>query len=257
MKDPQKEILPELIMDDKFLQSIQEFSMFDKDVFKLTGFLPNEYLYYYYHREKAMDNIIKSGVTRGKTIEEVNKKMTEELKAIDIDKDPEGALQIFLYYMQLRESSYMSIETGNQKENTIQKGNLEVPSGMGYAGVMLDCIEGMQSEEGKYLVLSVCNQGSIPGLLDEDVVETTCLVSNKGIQPVKVEEVPESCYLLMRNIKLYEKLAVEAIFSHSKEKAVECLMVHPLINSFSLAKELVGAYSTAYDKFLEEDHNAI
>lgn len=257
VKDPQKEILPELIMDDKFLQSIQEFSMFDKDVFKLTGFLPNEYLYYYYHREKAMDNIIKSGVTRGKTIEEVNKKMTEELKAIDIDKDPEGALQIFLYYMQLRESSYMSIETGNQKENTIQKGNLEVPSGMGYAGVMLDCIEGMQSEEGKYLVLSVCNQGSIPGLLDEDVVETTCLVSNKGIQPVKVEEVPESCYLLMRNIKLYEKLAVEAIFSHSKEKAVECLMVHPLINSFSLAKELVGAYSTAYDKFLEEDHNAI
>lgn len=252
MNENGKEILPELIKDDKFLQSIQEFSMFDKDVFKLTGFLPNEYLYYYYHREKALDNIIKSGVTRGKTIEEVNKKMEQELKAMDVDKDPEGALQIFLYYMQLRESSYMSIETGNQKENTIQKGNLEIPDGMGYAGVMLDCIEGMQSEEEKYLVLCVSNQGSIPGLLNEDVVETTCFVSNQRIQPVKVEKVPEGCYLLMRNIKLYEKLAVEAIFSHSKEKAVECLMMHPLVNSFSLAKELVEAYSVAYDNFLEE-----
>ena len=31
---------------------------------------------------------------------------------MDMDADPEGALQIFLYYMQVRENSYMSIESG-------------------------------------------------------------------------------------------------------------------------------------------------
>lgn len=76
---------------------------------------------------------------------------------------------------------------------------------------MLDCIEGMQSEKGKYLVLSVENNGSIPGLADEDVIETTCLVSKDGIHPVRVEEVPEHCYLLIRLIKMYEKLTVEAV----------------------------------------------
>lgn len=85
--------------------------------------MPNEYLYYYYHREKALANILKSGATRGQTIEQVNKQMMEELKAMDMDADPEGALQIFLYYMQVRENSYMSIESGLAKRPLLEKGS--------------------------------------------------------------------------------------------------------------------------------------
>ena len=102
VKIKDEEILPRLLADDAFLKSIQEFSMFDPDLLRMIGFLPNEYLYYYYHREKALANILKSGATRGQTIEQVNKQMMEELKAMDMDADPEGALQIFLYYMQGR-----------------------------------------------------------------------------------------------------------------------------------------------------------
>lgn len=246
VKKKGEEVLPGLLADDAFLKGVQEFSMFDPDLLRSIGFLPNEYLYYYYHREKALANIKASGATRGKTIESVNQQMMEELKNTDIDADPEGALQIFLYYMQVRENSYMSIESGLEKRPLLKKGELEVPDGMGYAGVMLDCIEGMQSEEGKYLVLSVENNGSIPGLEDNDVIETTCLVSRDGIKPVKVTEVPEHCYLLMRMIKMYEKLTVEAINTHSRETAVKALMLHPLVNSYSLAKALVDKYDEVY-----------
>ena len=90
------------------------------------------------------------------------------------------------------------------------------------------------------------NQGSIPGLEDRDVVEVTCHVDETGIHPVRVEEVPEHCYLLMRLIKMYEKETVEAVQEQSEEKAVQALMLHPLVNSYSLAKELVAAYSQAY-----------
>ena len=215
VKKKGEEILPELLADDAFLQGVQEFSMFDPELLRSIGFLPNEYLYYYYHREKALENIQKSGATRGKTIEDVNIHMMEELKTM-------------------------------AKRPLLEKGQLEVPDGMGYAGVMLDCIEGMQSEKGKYLVLSVENNGSIPGLADEDVIETTCLVSKDGIQPVKVKEVPEHCYLLIRLIKMYEKLTVEAVKNHSKETAVQALMLHPLVNSYSLAKQLVNKYDEVY-----------
>ena len=220
--------------------------MFDPDLLRMIGFLPNEYLYYYYHREKALENIKKSGATRGKTIEEVNKKMMAELKEMDMDADPEGALQIFLYYMQVRENSYMSIESGLAKRPLLEKGQLEVPDGMGYAGVMLDCIEGLQSEEGRDLVLSVENNGSIPGLQDKDVIEAACHVSKKGIVPVKVEDVPEHCWLLIRTIKMYEKLTVEAIRTKSKDTAIMALMHHPLVNSYSLAKALVSKYDEVY-----------
>lgn len=53
VKKKGEEILPELLADDAFLQGVQEFSMFDPDLLRSIGFLPNEYLYYYYHREKS------------------------------------------------------------------------------------------------------------------------------------------------------------------------------------------------------------
>ena len=242
-----EELLDKLLADDTFLKEIHEFSMFDPEVLRSIGFLPNEYLYYYYHREKALANILKAGdQTRGRSIEAINKQMMAELQDMDIDADPEGALQTFLYYMQVRENSYMSVESGTAKRPLLEKGSLEVPDGIGYAGVMLDCIEGMQSDEGRYLVLSVENQGSMPGFADEDVVEMTCLVNKEGIQPVKVDQIPEHCYLLMRMIKMYEKKTVEAIRNNSKETAIQALMLHPLINSYSLAKELVNKYDEVY-----------
>ncbi|SHO53208.1 family 4 glycosyl hydrolase [Anaerocolumna xylanovorans] len=249
VKVKEKEILQSLLKDDDFLNKVQEFSMFDPELLRSTGFLPNEYLYYFYHREKALENILKSGETRGKTIEAVNGEMMKELKNMDMEADPEGALQIFLYYMALRESSYMSIETGSGKREEIKRGVLEVPDGMGYAGVMLDCIEGLQSEEGCNLVLSIENNGCIKGLLDQDVIEVTCNVSKKGICPVPIGEVPESSYLLIRMIKMYEKLTIEAVRTKSKETAIQALTLHPLINSYSLAKRLVERYDGAYGMF--------
>ena len=241
-----EEIMPKLIADDSFLSGIQELEIFDRDVIRKTGMLPNEYLYYYYHRERALANINKSEMTRGQTIEKVNISMMRELKAMDIDANPEEALQIFLYYMQLRENSYMSIESGSANRPMLEKGSLPVPEGMGYAGVMLDCIEGMQSKEGRTLVLSILNQGSIPFLKDDDVVEVTCKVSESGIEPVRQTSIPEMCELYIRLIKRYERLTVDAVREHSEDKAVEALMMHPLINSYSLAKKLITDYNEAY-----------
>jgi 6-phospho-beta-glucosidase len=241
-----EEIMPKLIGDDDFLASIQELEIFDPAVIRDTGMLPNEYLYYYYHREKALANIQKSEMTRGQTIEQVNLAMMKELGEMDIDADPEGALQIFLWYMQLRENSYMSIESGSANRPLLEKGMLPVPEGMGYAGVMLDCIEGMQSEEGRTLVLSVLNRGAIPFLSDEDVVEVTCRVSKNGIEPVKQTSVPAMCEMYIRLIKYYERKSVEAVLDGDEDKAVEALMLHPLVNSYSLAKKLIADYNEAY-----------
>ena len=245
-----KEILPKLLEDRKFLSSVQEFSMFDPDLLKLIGLLPNEYLYYYYHREKALENIKKSGESRGKVIENVNIQMMETLKNMDIEAEPEEALQIFLYYMLVRENSYMSIESNIKKRPLLEMGELKVPDGMGYAGVMLDCIEGMQSDAGKDLVLSVKNQNSISFLNENDIVEMTCHVSKTGIVPIKVENIPKDCELMIRMIKRYENLTVDAILQASKKLAIDALMLHPLINSYSLAKELVEKYNRIYQGIL-------
>ena len=242
-----KELLSSLVQDEEFLSKVEEFNMFDFSLIKSLGYLPNEYLYYYYHREKAIENIKKSGSTRGKNIEAINIEMMNELNNMDIDNNLEEALQVFLYYMEKRESSYMSIEANKDKKVVIEKGNLPIPDSMGYAGVMLDCIEALQTEGSKEVVLSVPNNGCIEGLEDNDVIEVTCKVSKEGFVPVKIGQIPEHMYVLVKTIKLYEKLTIEAIMKKSPEIAVRALTVHPLVNSYSLAKKLVEDYSKAYN----------
>ena len=145
--------------------------------------------------------------------------MMEELKAMDMDADPEGALQIFLYYMQVRENSYMSIESGLAKRPLLEKkGSWKCLMAWDMQALCLTASRGCR-EDGRDLVLSVENQGSIPGLEDRDVVEIAC----------HVDETDSSgegggssghCYLLMRLIKMYEKETVEAVQEQSEKKAV-------------------------------------
>ena len=216
MKKKGKEILSELVNDEIFLDSMQEFKTMDPEAIRSSKMLPNEYLYYYYHREKALEHILNSENTRGEAIEKINQQMMKELSGMDINADPEEALQTFLYYMQVRENSYMSVESGVSARPLLEKGKLPVPEGMGYAGVMLDCIEGMQSEEGKYLVLCIKNQGSLNFLDNDDIVEVTCRVSSRGIEPVEFGKIPLYCENLIRTVKSYEKCSIEAIVTNDR-----------------------------------------
>ena len=240
-----EEILPDLVNDEAFLDSMQEFKTMDPEAIRSSKMLPNEYLYYYYHREKALEHILNSENTRGEAIEKINQRMMKELSGMDINADQEEALQTFLYYMQIRENSYMSVESGVSARPLLEKGKLPVPEGMGYAGVMLDCIEGMQSKEGKYLVLCIKNQGSLNFLDNDDIVEVTCKVSGIGIEPVKFEKIPLYCENLIRTIKSYEKCSIEAIVTNDREKAIWALAMNPLVNSWSVARKLEEEFYNA------------
>lgn len=245
VKKKGKEILSELVNDEIFLDSMQEFKTMDPEAIRSSKMLPNEYLYYYYHREKALEHILNSENTRGEAIEKINQQMMKELSGMDINADPEEALQTFLYYMQVRENSYMSVESGVSARPLLEKGKLPVPEGMGYAGVMLDCIEGMQSEEGKYLVLCIKNQGSLNFLDNDDIVEVTCRVSSRGIEPVEFGKIPLYCENLIRTVKSYEKCSIEAIVTNDREKAVWALAMNPLVNSWSVARKLEEEFYNA------------
>ena len=57
---------------------------------------------------------------------------------------------------------------------------------------------------------------------------------------------------LIRRVMIYERLASEAIRTRSISKAIDCLMGHPLVNSYSLAKKLVETYLATNKDYMEE-----
>lgn len=243
-----EELLPQLLSDDAFLDDIPEFAVFDHDVHRLTNCLPNEYLYYYYHRERALRNILSAGVRRGEQIRQLNRRMWAELETADVHGKPEKALQTFLYYIHLRESSYMSAETGGKKDAApIKRGELSIPKNMGYAGVMLDCIQGLQSDTPKEVVVCVPNQGRLPFLRDSDIVELSCRAGAQGFCAEELSgPVPAHCVQLISVVKDYERKAARAICSRSEQLAVEALTLHPLVFSYSLAKQLLHDYQEVW-----------
>lgn len=235
-----KEILDDLIDNDLAYQET-DMRYFEKQLLKERHAILNEYLYYYYYREQAVQNILKSEKTRGEQICEINKSMTDELSKIDIENDFDTAFKIFEHWYGMRENNYMASETGVKRNGSWHFDIYQKDNG-GYAGVALKFIEIMQSGKSDSMILCTANRGAIPTLRDDDIVEITCDISKDGDIPHKFDVVDEQNLELIRRVKMYERLSSKAIREKSITSAVEALTMHPLVNSYSLAKNLINDY---------------
>ena len=208
--------------------------------------LLNEYLYYYYYREEALQAIKNARETRGEMIARINHEMREELSGVDVHKEPEVAFDIWMRHYLRRENSYMQSESQQEKCNTraaltLSQFIAEADSG-GYAGVALDILEAVTSSDTKRIVVSLQNHQTLDFLHPDDVIEISCDLSKEGLKPVTPSHVPEAQKNMIRCVKEYERLAVAAILAQDRSLAIQALMAHPLIGSWSLAKRLVDAY---------------
>lgn len=235
-----KEMIDEIIDNDEAYEKT-DLRYFEKDLLKSRKSVLNEYLYYFYYREKALANILNADKTRGEQIAEINRHMTAELEKVDIENDFETALGIFEHWYGERENNYMASETGIKRKEPWKFDIFGKDDG-GYAGVALKFIEIAISGKTDSMILCVPNNGAIEGLLDSDVVEITCDIDKNGAVPHRFGKVDEQNLELIRRVKNYERLASEAIRTKSREKAIEALTLHPLVNSYSIAKELTDKY---------------
>ncbi len=235
-----REILPELIENDEAYKKT-DMRYFEKSLLRDRKCILNEYLYYFYYREQAVSNILNADKTRGEQICEINEKMTAELSEMDVENDFEGCLSVFNKWYGMREASYMASETGVKRAQPWEFDIFGEDEG-GYAGVALKFIENAQSGKTGEMIICVPNEGAIEGLRDDDVVEITCDVGENGCVPHRIGAVDEQNLELIRRVKIYERLASKAIINKDKSAAIQALTLHPLVNSYSLAKSLVNEY---------------
>lgn len=235
-----REIMPELIESDEAYAKT-DMRFFDKALLRDRGCVLNEYLYYFYYREKAVKNILKAGVTRGEVIRDINRQMTEELRQIDIENDFESGLKCFEKWYGKREDAYMANETGIRRDKPWSFDIYSKDAG-GYAGVALKFIEIAASGGTGTMILCAPNEGAIEGLHDDDIIEVTCDISREGCKPHKIENIPAGNLEMIRRVKYYERLAARGIVNRSTKDIIECLTMHPLVGSYSLAAAIAEEY---------------
>jgi len=252
-----RNVLPELLADDAFIQDTH-LRFFGPELVRRIGMFLNEYLFYYYFRDIAVQRIQAEELTRGEEIEMLNRELFPALRELA----PTEALRTYDAYNRRRSASYMAYaesdaalreERLHPTEHTRSMHHAQAEVG-GYAGVALRAGLALTQDRPLRIALNVPNGGAIDGMAPDDVVEVTCHVDGRGVHPVSIGAVPEGPYLLMRSVKHYERLAVEAILTRDRELAVEALAAHPLVGSYALATQLVTGYLDAHRHTIGDWH---
>ena len=208
------------------------------------GMVPNEYLFYYYARHQAIDNILRAGQTRGQQLIEANEQLFSRLRGLAGQGEPEQIRTVYDGYVKQREETYMVRETGaaNGPASTHPRLAELLAPGEGYAGVAMNVIEALAGITPRQMILNVPNVGAMPALPDDAVVEIPAWVSRQTVRPLAVAPLPLHCLGLIQQVKAYERLTLEAVQQGSYALAVMALALHPLVSDYATAQAIVDEY---------------
>jgi len=117
----------------------------------------------------------------------------------------------------------------------------------------LEMIENQVSATTHYhLAANLPNVGQIANLPYGATVETPVLVDGAGIHPVYMGALPEPVAELCRREITTAQLGVDAAVEGSREKALQCLLLDPVITDIETARKILDDYLTSYKEYLPQ-----
>ena len=103
-----------------------------------------------------------------------------------------------------------------------------------------------------HLAANLPNQGQISNLPLGATVETPVIVDGAGIHPVHVGALPDAVAELCRRETVVAQLCVDAAVEGSREKALQCLLLDPVITDIETGIKILDDYLTSYKEYLPQ-----
>ncbi|NWF65376.1 MAG: hypothetical protein HXY38_13845 [Chloroflexi bacterium] len=117
----------------------------------------------------------------------------------------------------------------------------------------LEMIENMTCAGTHYhLAANLPNMGQISNLPSNAIVETPVMVDGAGIHPVHMGDLPPAIAELCRREIFVSQLCVDAAMEGSREKALQCLLLDPVITDIEQANLILDDYLKAYKEHLPQ-----
>lgn len=115
----------------------------------------------------------------------------------------------------------------------------------------LEVVEALSGAENQYhLAVNRPNIGQIANLPLNAIVETPAVLAGMGVQPVAVGALPEGVAELLRRELAVVKLCVDSVVEGDRQKALQCLLLDPVITDLDMAKLILEDYLTTYKQYL-------
>jgi 6-phospho-beta-glucosidase len=174
---------------------------------RALGAVPSTYLRYYY----ATSRVLGEQLRRPSRAEQV---MAIERQLLELYRDPALATKPEL---------------------------LERRGGAFYSEAAAALIASLHAGTGDVQVVDVRNDGALPGLPDDAVVEVPARVDAGGARPLRLAPLAPELLGLVQQAKAYERLAVQAAVSGDRTVALKALLANPLVRDYDVAAPLLDA----------------
>ncbi|EGA67816.1 6-phospho-beta-glucosidase [Vibrio sinaloensis DSM 21326] len=116
---------------------------------------------------------------------------------------------------------------------------LEERGGAYYSDASLNLVDAIYNNRNSLHVVNVANNGAIADLAHDAVIECTAVVGSWGAKPLAVGKLSPRIYGLLKQVKAYEQLAIEAAVHGSYDDALIAMSSNPLVPDISRAKAIL------------------
>ncbi|RZU64454.1 6-phospho-beta-glucosidase [Microterricola gilva] len=115
---------------------------------------------------------------------------------------------------------------------------LEQRGGAFYSEAAVELIASLLSDRGDAQVVNIANNGTLPFLPDDHVIEVPATVRSSGLVALPVAPLPDDIAGLIANVAGYERLALDAAIHGGRERVLRAMMAHPLVLQYDRAEKL-------------------
>lgn len=173
-------------------------------------YLPNTYLQYYLYPDKMVKKS-DPNYTRANEVMDGHEKKTYEMldEVILLDK--------------IKGTKY---EIG--AENGV------------HASYIVELATSLSQNTNDIFLIMTKNNGTVPNLDSEMMLEVPCRVGSNGVEPLSIGEVPTFYKGLLETQYAYEKLTVDANLEGNYHKALQALVLNRTVNNTNVAKDLLN-----------------
>ena len=230
-----RDLLPGLLADDERVARLPAAGLFGVHRLRELGAVPNEYLVYFEHADRAVAGFRRDGATRGQALAEAQDAFYAAAPAPGRE-----AARAWRRAVHARNRSYMREARTSETEEPLEDED-EQPAG-GYEAAALAVMEALAGAEARVLILNVRNGGALPFLDRDAVVEVPAVVGTGGVRPLAAGQLPPAARDLVVRVKEVERLTIQAASEGSRALALEAIAHHPLVPSTAVAERILADY---------------
>jgi 6-phospho-beta-glucosidase len=172
---------------------------------ELTGAVPSYYIRYYWAHDEVVEAELAREQSRAQAVAKIEEQLLEMYADPALDTKPEL---------------------------------LQHRGGAFYSEAAVALLASLLADTGDRQVVNVRNNGTLPFLSDEAVIEVLATIGADGATPVPVSPVSPLMSGLIAHASAYEELAVDAALRGGRERVLKALLANPLVGQYDLAGKL-------------------